>query len=75
MIQRSRAALGVLLVVFLAALPGNAASPPIPRFRWRDVYSSPTATPLGDAVVLTSGGVITAVAASAQKSKFRETPA
>ncbi|MGC9987923.1 MAG: amidohydrolase family protein [Terriglobales bacterium] len=61
MIQRSRAALGVLLVVFLAALPGNAASPQSLAFVGATVYSSPTATPLGDAVVLTSGGVITAV--------------
>ena len=41
-----------------------SATPPSPQslaFVGATVYSSPTATPLGDAVVLTSGGVITAV--------------
>jgi len=61
MIQRYHAALGLLLVVFLTAFPADAASPQALALVGATVYSSPSATPLTDAVVLTSGGSITAV--------------
>jgi len=61
MIQRYHAALGLLLVVFLTAFPADAAGPQALALVGATVYSSPTAAPLRDAVVLTSGGVITAV--------------
>jgi imidazolonepropionase-like amidohydrolase len=61
MIRQYRVALGFLLAAFLTALPAGAASSRTLAFVGATVYSSPTATPLGDAVVLTSGGIITAV--------------
>ncbi|HSZ61570.1 MAG TPA: amidohydrolase family protein [Terriglobales bacterium] len=53
--------LGVLLAVFLIPSLVRAAGPQSLAFVGATVYSSPTAAPLGDAVVLTSGGIITAV--------------
>ena len=61
MIRRCAAALGLLLVVFLTAFPADAAGPQALALVGATVYSSPTAAPLKDAVVLTSGGIITAV--------------
>ncbi len=61
MIRQPAAVLGLLLVAFLTAFPASAASPQALAFVGATVYSSPTAAALGDAVVLTSGGIITAV--------------
>jgi imidazolonepropionase-like amidohydrolase len=58
---RQCAALGLLLVVFLTAFPADAAGPQALALVGATVYSSPAAAPLRDAVVLISGGVITAV--------------
>ncbi len=61
MIRQHAAALGLLLVVFLTAFPADAAGPQALALVGATVYSSPTAAPLRDAVVLTSGGLIAAV--------------
>jgi imidazolonepropionase-like amidohydrolase len=61
MIRQYRVALGFLLAAFLTTLPAGAAGSRTLAFVGATVYSSPTAAPLGDAVVLTSGGTITAV--------------
>jgi imidazolonepropionase-like amidohydrolase len=50
---------GLLLVVFLTA--STVASQPTLAFVGATVYSSPTAPPSSDTVVLTSGGIIAAV--------------
>ncbi|MGA8538401.1 MAG: amidohydrolase family protein [Terriglobales bacterium] len=60
MIRRHSTFLGLFLVVFLTAFPGDAANQPL-AFVGATVYSSPDAGPMSNAVVLTSGGVITAV--------------
>jgi imidazolonepropionase-like amidohydrolase len=59
MSRRYSAVLGLLVVIFLTAFP--AAGQQTLAFVSATVYSSPAAVPLSDAVVLTSGGVITAV--------------
>ncbi len=59
MSRRYGAVPGLLLAVFLMAFP--AAGQQSLAFVGATVYSSPTAAPLRDAIVLTSGGIITAV--------------
>ena len=66
MIRQCYAALGLFLVVLLTAFPSDAASPQALALVGATVYSSPTAALLSDAVVLTSGGVITAVGKRAE---------
>jgi imidazolonepropionase-like amidohydrolase len=61
MIRQYHSALGLLLVIFLTAFPADAAGPQALALVGATVYSSPTAAPLKDAVVVTSGGLITAV--------------
>ncbi len=61
MIRQCDAALGLFLVVLLTALPSDAAGPQALALVGATVYASPTAAPLRDAVVLASGGIITAV--------------
>ncbi len=61
MIRQYHAVLGLLLAAFLTAFPAGADSPQALALVGATVYSSPTAAPLKDAVVLTSGGIITAV--------------
>src|SRR5208282_2502126 len=65
-IRRCASALGLLVVVFLTAFPAEAAGPQALALVGATVYSSPTAAPLRDAVVLTSGGIITAVGKRAE---------
>ncbi|MGD0824966.1 MAG: amidohydrolase family protein [Terriglobales bacterium] len=60
-IRRYASALGLLVVVFLTAFPAEAAGPQALALVGATVYSSPTAAPLRDAVVLTSGGIIAVV--------------
>lgn len=61
MIQQSRAALFFLLLLSLAVFPTHTASAQTLALVGAMVYSSPAAAPLQDAVVVTSGGTITAV--------------
>ena len=61
MIRQYHSALGLLLVIFLTVFPADAAGPQALALVGATVYSSPTAAPLKDAVVVTSGGLITAV--------------
>ncbi|HEY4841655.1 MAG TPA: amidohydrolase family protein [Terriglobales bacterium] len=59
MSRRYGAVLGLLLAAFLAAFP--AVGQQTLAFVGATVYPSPAAAPLHDAVVLTSGGIISAV--------------
>ncbi len=60
-IRRCASAVGLLLVVLMTAFPADAAGPQGLALVGATVYSSPTAAPLRDAVVLTSGGIIAVV--------------
>jgi imidazolonepropionase-like amidohydrolase len=66
MIRHSRAALFFLLILSLEAFPINAGKAQTLALVGATVYSSPTATPLLNAVVLTAGGIITAVGKRAE---------
>jgi imidazolonepropionase-like amidohydrolase len=61
MSRRYGAAFCLFLGVFVASFPVHAATSQSLAFVGAIVYSSPAAAPLGDTVVLTSGGIITAV--------------
>lgn len=65
-IRQSRAALVFLLTFGLAGFPTNAVNPRDLALVGATVYSSSTASPLRDAVVLTAGGIIAAVGKRAE---------
>jgi imidazolonepropionase-like amidohydrolase len=66
MVWHSRTAFFLLFFLVLAAFPTAADNSQTLALVGATLYSSPTAPPLHDAVVLTSGGVITAVGKRAE---------
>jgi imidazolonepropionase-like amidohydrolase len=66
MLQHWRASLFLLLMLSVAALPTKADGAQALAFVGATVYTSPAAAPVPDAVVLTSGGIITAVGKRAE---------